>query len=84
MGFGGPDGRNVAGQIAAAKRARDLGAHCVVLHLGYDERTVNPVMVEDNLLLKWAESVASESLGVPIQVVGGLTLAQESARSSLA
>src|SRR5437016_4402239 len=27
MGFGGPDGLNVEGQIAAAKRAGDLGAH---------------------------------------------------------
>ena len=76
MGFAGPDGRNIAGQVEAARRARDLGAHCIVLHLGYDERTANPVMVEENLLLKWAESVAAEDLGVPIQVVGGLTLAQ--------
>jgi hypothetical protein len=33
-------------------------------------------MVEDNLLLKWAEAVAREDLGIPIQVVGGLTMAQ--------
>jgi 3-hexulose-6-phosphate synthase len=76
MGFGGPDGTDVQGQIDAARRARDLGAHYVVLHLGYDERTANRKMVEDNLLLRWAEAVAKEDLGIPIQVVGGLTLAQ--------
>jgi 3-hexulose-6-phosphate synthase len=76
MGFGGRDGLDVQGQIEAAKRAHDLGAHYVVLHLGYDERLANPKMVEDNVLLRWAEAVAKENLGIPIQVVGGLTLAQ--------
>jgi 3-hexulose-6-phosphate synthase len=76
MGFGGPDGTDIQGQIAAARRARDLGAHYAVLHLGYDERTANRRMVDDNLLLRWAEAVAKEDLGIPIQVVGGLTLAQ--------
>ena len=76
MGFGGRDGSDVRGQIEAAKRARDLGAHYVVLHLGYDERTANPKMVEDNVLLRWAEAVAKQDIGIPIQVVGGLTLAQ--------
>ena len=33
-------------------------------------------MVENNLLLKWAEAVAKRDLGIPIQVVGGLTMAQ--------
>lgn len=76
MGCGGPDGRNVQGQIDAAKRARDLGAHYVVLHLGYDERAEDRRMVDDNLLLHWAEAVAKADLGIPLQVVGGLTLAQ--------
>lgn len=76
MGCGGPDGSNIAGQIEAAARARDLGAHYVVLHLGYDERNADATMVEDNLLLRWAEVVSAENLGIPIQVVGGLTLAQ--------
>jgi len=76
MGCGGRDGLDVQGQIDAAKRARDLGAHYVVLHLGYDERTANKKMVEDNVLLRWAEAVAKQDLGIPIQVVGGLTLAQ--------
>lgn len=76
MGFGGPDGTNLRGQMDAAKRARDLGAHYVVLHLGYDERTANRKMVDDNVLLRWAEAVANQGLGIPIQVVGGLTLAQ--------
>lgn len=76
MGCGGREGLDIAGQIAAAKRARDLGAHYVVLHLGYDERTANRSMVEDNLLLRWAEAVARQELGIKIQVVGGLTLAQ--------
>jgi 3-hexulose-6-phosphate synthase/6-phospho-3-hexuloisomerase len=76
MGFGGPEGTEISGQIAAARRARDLGAHYIVLHLGYDERIANKKMVEDNLLLKWAEAVAREDLGIPVQVVGGLTLAQ--------
>jgi 3-hexulose-6-phosphate synthase/6-phospho-3-hexuloisomerase len=76
MGFGGRDGLDVRGQIEAAKRARDLGAHYVVLHLGYDERLANPKMVEDNVLLRWAEAVAKEDLGIPLQVVGGLTLEQ--------
>jgi thiamine monophosphate synthase len=62
--------------VDAAKRIRDLGAHYVVLHLGYDERNANRAMVDDNLLLKWAEAVAKENLGIPIQVVGGLTMAQ--------
>ncbi len=78
MGFGGPHGLDVQGQIDAAKRARDLGAHYVVLHLGYDERSENRRMVEDNVLLRWAEAVAGEGLDIPIQVVGGLTLAQAS------
>jgi len=76
MGFGGPDGTDIAGQIRAARRARDLGAHYVVLHLGYDERSANRKMVTDNVLLQWAEAVAKQDLGIPIQVVGGLTLAQ--------
>ena len=76
MGFGGRDGLDVRGQIDAARRARDLGAHYVILHLGYDERTDNKKMVDDNVLLKWAEAVANLDLGIPIQVVGGLTLAQ--------
>ncbi len=76
MGCGRQDGLDVMGQIAAARRARDLGAQYVVLHLGYDERTANRKMVEDNVLLKWAEAVAKQNLGIPIQVVGGLTMAQ--------
>jgi 3-keto-L-gulonate-6-phosphate decarboxylase len=76
MGFGGPDGLDVARQVDAAKRARDLGAHYVVLHLGYDERTADPRMVDNNVLLRWAEAVASHNLGIKTQVVGGLTLAQ--------
>src|SRR5438552_16125445 len=76
MGFGGPDGTNIRGQVDAAKRARDLGAHYVVLHLGYDERSANRKMVDDNLLLRGTEAGAKEDLGIPIQVVGGLTLAQ--------
>lgn len=79
MGFGGPDGRDIRGQIDAAKRARDLGSHTTVLHLGYDERSENRAMVEENLLLQWAEAVAKEELGVGLQVVGGLTLAQAKA-----
>ncbi len=76
MGCGGPEGLDVEGQVRAARRARDLGAHYVVLHLGYDERTANLRMVEDGVLLRWAEAVAQANLGIPIQVVGGLTLAQ--------
>ncbi len=76
MGFGGPEGTDVGGQVGAAKRARDLGAHYVVLHLGYDERTADTRMVDDNVLLRWAEAVANQNLGVPLQVVGGLTMAQ--------
>lgn len=76
MGFGGPDGLDVARQVDAAKRARDLGAHYVVLHLGYDERTADPRMVDNNVLLRWAEAVANQDLGIKIQVVGGLTLGQ--------
>jgi 3-hexulose-6-phosphate synthase/6-phospho-3-hexuloisomerase len=76
MGFGGRDGRDIQGQVDAAKRARDLGGHYIVLHLGYDERGENQQMIDDNLLLRWAEAVANEDLGIPIQVVGGLTLAQ--------
>src|SRR5439155_14262011 len=57
--------------------ARDLGAHYVGLHLGYDERIAKRAMVDDGLLLRWAEAVAKQGLGIPIQVVGGLTLAQE-------
>jgi 3-keto-L-gulonate-6-phosphate decarboxylase len=76
MGCGGPDGSNVAGHINAVKRARDLGSHYAILHLGYDERGANPAMLEQNLLLRWAEAVAREELGIPIQVVGGLTLSQ--------
>jgi 3-hexulose-6-phosphate synthase/6-phospho-3-hexuloisomerase len=79
MGCGGPERRDTEGQIAAARRARDLGAHYVVLHLGYDERTANRQMVEDHVLLKWAEAVAKQNLGIPIQVVGGLTMAQAKA-----
>ena len=33
-------------------------------------------MVDDNLLLRWAQAVAKAELGIPLQVVGGLTLAQ--------
>jgi len=76
MGFGGHDGSNIQGQVQAARRARDLGAHYIVLHLGFDERAENRSMVDNNVLLKWAEAVANENLGIPIQVVGGLTLAQ--------
>ena len=76
MGFGGPDGTDIAGQVSAARRARDLGAHYVVLHLGYDERLANRKMVDDNLLLRWTDDVVKADLGIPIQVVGGLTLAQ--------
>lgn len=76
MGFGGPDGLDISGQVDAAKRARDLGAHYAVLHLGYDERTADPRMVDNNVLLRWAEAVANQNLGIKIQVVGGLTLAQ--------
>ena len=76
MGCGGADGRYFQGQIDAAKRAHDLGAHLAVLHLGYDERIANQRMVDDNLLLRWAEAVANADLGIPLQVVGGLTLAQ--------
>ena len=76
MGCGGSEGTNTAGHVDAVKRARDLGAHYAVLHLGYDERGANPAMLEQNLLLRWAEAVAREDLGIPIQVVGGLTLAQ--------
>jgi 3-hexulose-6-phosphate synthase len=76
MGCGGSNGSSVRGQVEAARRARDLGAHYIVLHLGFDERSENPGMVEHNLLLRWAEAVATEDLGIPIQVVGGLTLDQ--------
>ena len=76
LGSGGREGLDIQGHIKAAKRARDLGAHYVVLHLGYDERTANAKMVEENVLLRWAEAVANQELGIPIQVVGGLTLAQ--------
>ncbi len=76
MGFGGSDGLYIQGQIDAAKRARDLAAHYVVVHLGYDERGENQRMIDDNVLLRWAEAVAKQDLGIPIQVVGGLTLAQ--------
>jgi 3-keto-L-gulonate-6-phosphate decarboxylase len=79
MGCGGLDGTDIRGQVAAARRAQDLGAQYVVLHLGYDERSENRRMVEDDLLLKWAEAVAKEDLGIKIQVVGGLTLAQAKA-----
>ncbi len=83
MGCAGRDGRDVRGQIEAARRARDLGANCVVLHLGYDERTDNRRMVDDSVLLRWAEAVAKERLDVRIQVVGGLTLAQAKALPSM-
>jgi len=76
MGSGGPDGRDIQGHVAAARRARDLGAHYAVIHLGYDERGADIRMVEDNLLLRWTEAVVAADLGIAIQVVGGLTLAQ--------
>jgi len=76
MGLSGPDGTDINAQIDSARRARDLGAQYVVLHLGYDERNANPQMVERNLLLRWAEAVARADLGIKVQVVGGLTLAQ--------
>jgi hypothetical protein len=76
MGAGGPDGDDIEGQVRAARRARDLGAQYVVLHLGFDERTANRRMVDNDLLLRWAEAVAKQELGIRVQVVGGLTLAQ--------
>lgn len=76
MGAGGPDGMDLGGHVAAARRARDLGAHYVVVHLGYDERGARPIMVEENLLLRWAGAVVAADLGIAVQVVGGLTLAQ--------
>ena len=76
MGCSGQAGTDILAQVTASKRAHDLGAHYVVLHLGYDERNANRAMVDDNLLLKWAEAVAKANIGIPIQVVGGLTMAQ--------
>jgi 3-keto-L-gulonate-6-phosphate decarboxylase len=76
MGCAGPWGRDIQGQVYAAARARDLGADVAVVHLGYDERLADRSMVEDDLLLKWAEAVAAAQLGIGIQVVGGLTMAQ--------
>jgi 3-hexulose-6-phosphate synthase len=83
MGCGGPEGLIISGQVEAAKRARDLGAQYVVLHLGFDERSENRRMVDDDRLLRWAEAVAKEDLGIRIQVVGGLTLAQAKALPQL-
>jgi 3-keto-L-gulonate-6-phosphate decarboxylase len=76
MGAGGPDGTDIGGHVTAARRALDLGAHYVVVHLGYDERGSRPAMVDDNLLLRWAGAVVAADLGIAVQVVGGLTLAQ--------
>jgi 3-hexulose-6-phosphate synthase len=76
MGAGGPDGRRAQGHVDSARRARDLGADYAVIHLGYDERGADPAMVADDVLLRWADAVARAELGIRLQVVGGLTLAQ--------
>lgn len=56
-------------QVAACKRCEDLGVDYIVLHLGFEERAVESTRSP----LDYLESVHN-SVSLPIQVVGGLSI----------
>lgn len=57
-------------QVAACKRCEDLGVDYLVLHLGLEERAVETT----RSALDYLEAVRN-SVSLPIQVVGGLSIA---------
>jgi 3-hexulose-6-phosphate synthase len=63
--------------VEVALRMVDVGVDAVGIHLQSDARKANPKLIEDNYLSDVARAVfARVGKAVPVQVVGGLSIAQ--------